>query len=703
MRMGIVPASLGVAALVLLTLVALGPPARASVVIPLADDALTAGADVVVLGHVTRITGHADVAGAITTYITLSITEVLKGAFGDPELTIRELGGTVSDRTTWMSANPEFVVGEPVLLFLDQRIDGTLRTYQFYMGKFTIVTDPASGDQVAVRAVPAQVTELQPGTAGPAPVPLGDLARGLDDFTRFIRQHALDPAPPTARPRPQLPFVSATVPPTGLIEDRQDFRFLGDPDPPTATNPNLLTPRWPQIDGNTAVTFRILSNGEPAAPSLGFDQVRLALQAWGRVPTSAFRYVEGPLLNGTGGHVTDGINTISFRDPLGQIPNPSGCSGILAVTFVSWSVGSPTTVNGRAFGSMVDADTVTNDGWQGCGFYENFSNFTEVITHEIGHALGLGHSADTSPDPVNLGGRAGATMYAVAHFDGRVNGLHADDRAAVTFIYPGRTLTIQITGNGSIVSGTDGINCPGACAAGFAPNSTVGLTPVPGSGSTFSGFRETGCGTSVVMSVDRTCTATFSAGSSGPPVTFADVPSTNPFFPWIEALVAAGITSGCAVSPPQYCPDGGVTRAEMAVFLLRGIHGASYQPPSATGLFVDVPLGQTFAAWIEELAREGVTGGCAVTPPQYCPDGGVTRGQMAVFLLRARHGATYNPPAPTGMFTDVPTSQPFAAWIEQLAREGITSGCGATTYCPDAAVTRGQMAVFLVRAFNLPM
>jgi hypothetical protein len=700
MRVHISPASLGVAALGLLTLVALGAPARASVVIPLAADALTAGADVVVLGRVTRITGHADVSGEISTYITLSLTEVLKGAFGDPELTIRELGGTVGDRTTWMSANPQFVVGEPVILFLDQRGDGTLRTYQFYMGKFTIVTDPASGDVVAVRAVPPQVTEIPPPAAGTVAGPFGDVAWGLDDFKEFIRQHAFDRAPPTARPRPGLPFVSATVPPTGIIEDRQDFRFMGDPNPPTATDPNLLTPRWPQIDGNTAVTFRIFSNGEPAAPSLGFDQIGLALRAWGRVPTSAFRYAEGPLMNGTGGHVTDGINTVSFRDPQGQISNPSGCSGILAVTWVSWSLGGQTTVNGRTFGSMVDADTVTNDGWQGCGFYENFSNFTEVITHEIGHALGLGHSADTSPDPVNLGGRAGATMYAFAHFDGRVNGLHADDRAAVTFIYPGRTLTIQITGNGSVVSGTDGINCPGDCVAGFAPNSTVGLTPVPGPGSTFSGFLEAGCGPSVVMSVDRTCTATFSAG---PPGTFVDVPSTNPFFPWIEALVAAGITSGCAVNPPQYCPDSGVTRAEMAVFLLRGIHGAAYQPPSATGLFADVPLGQTFAAWIEELAREGVTGGCAVTPLQYCPDGGVTRGQMAVFLLRARHGATYDPPAPTGMFTDVPASQPFAKWIEQLARERITGGCGATTYCPDATVTRGQMAVFLVRAFNLPM
>ena len=143
----------------------------------------------------------------------------------------------------------------------------------------------------------------------------------------------------------------------------------------------------------------------------------------------------------------------------------------------------------------------------------------------------------------------------------------------------------------------------------------------------------------------------------------------------------------------------------MAVFLLRGMHGAGYQPPDATGTkFTDVPLSQPFAKWIEQLANENITGGCSVTPAMYCPDSAVTRGQMAVFLLRAKHGSAYQPPAATGtMFTDVPVTHLFARWIEQLSREGITGGCGATTYCPEAEATRGQMAVFLVRTFNLPM
>jgi matrixin/List-Bact-rpt repeat protein/S-layer family protein len=643
MRSQVRSSSLAVAALVLLTLIALGTSADASVVVPLADDELIAGADVIVLGRVTRITSHEDESGDISTYITLSIDEVLKGALWGTEVTIREAGGLVGDRQAWVSANPEFVVGERALLFMDQRHDGTLRTYHFYMGKFTIVTDPASGDAVALRAVPARVTVILPPWTAPsvaAPLgtvaaPLGDVARGLDDFSRLIHEHAFDPQPPTARPRPLLPFVSAAVPPRGTVLDHQEFRFLADPNPPAAVNPNALTPRWLDPDTNTPVTLRISSSGEPSAPSLGFDQVRAAFRAWNRVPTSSFRFAEGPSITGLGGQVSDGINTISFRDPQGQMADPAGCGGILATTWISWTSSGQTTVNGRTFGRALEFDLVTANGWDGCGFYENFSNFTEVLTHELGHALGLGHSADTTSDPLNLGGRSGATMNAFAHFDGRVAGLHADDRAGVTFMYPGQTLTILTAGNGggTVTSGTDDIKCPGDCVAGFAPNTTVTLTATPAAGSVFSGFTGAGCGTSVAMSTNRTCTATFTAAASAPPTTFGDVPTTHMFFPFIEAVVNAGITGGCSTNPPLYCPDATFTRAEMAVFLLRGIHGATYQPPAATGMFTDVPASHIFARWIEQLAREGITLGCG--PTTYCPDGTVTRGQIAVFLVRA--------------------------------------------------------------------
>jgi hypothetical protein len=77
---------------------------------------------------------------------------------------------------------------------------------------------------------------------------------------------------------------------------------------------------------------------------------------------------------------------------------------------------------------------------------------------------------------------------------------------------------------------------------------------------------------------------------------------------------------------------------------------------------------------------------------------------MAVFLLRSKYGAGYTPPvvgAGSG-FGDVPPDYWAAAWIKQLVIEGITAGCGSGNYCPESAVTRAQMAVFLVRTFGLP-
>ncbi len=168
---------------------------------------------------------------------------------------------------------------------------------------------------------------------------------------------------------------------------------------------------------------------------------------------------------------------------------------------------------------------------------------------------------------------------------------------------------------------------------------------------------------------------------------------------YIERLYASGITSGCGSG--LYCPDSSVTRGQMAVFLEKGIHGAGFVPTDVAPSFNDT-AGHWAEDWIEALKTDGVTYGCLVG--YYCPEGAVTRAQMAVFLLKATHGAAYTPPAvgaDTG-FTDVAIDYWAAAWIKQLAAEGITGGCGTGLYCPENSVTRGEMAVFLVKAFSLP-
>ena len=98
----------------------------------------------------------------------------------------------------------------------------------------------------------------------------------------------------------------------------------------------------------------------------------------------------------------------------------------------------------------------------------------------------------------------------------------------------------------------------------------------------------------------------------------------------IELLVRLGVTAGCGGG--AYCGSSPVTRAQMAVFLLKMLEGAGYAPPPAQGIFADVPAADPFAPSIEELSSRGITAGCG--GGNYCPGDSTTRGQMAVFLSR---------------------------------------------------------------------
>ena len=192
--------------------------------------------------------------------------------------------------------------------------------------------------------------------------------------------------------------------------------------------------------------------------------------------------------------------------------------------------------------------------------------------------------------------------------------------------------------------------------------------------------------------------STFGPGSTVPSVdlkhpipanvTFSDTIG-NVHLQNIEALAASGITAGCASG--RFCPAQNVTRGQMAAFLDRWLKFAS--APSAG--FSDTK-GHQFEKEIDRLAQEKITAGCG--EDTFCPDDYVTRGQMAAFLDRALNFAN----APSAGFSDT-KGHLFEKDIDRLANEGVTVGCGNNKFCPDDYVTRGQMASFLTRAFNLPI
>jgi len=182
---------------------------------------------------------------------------------------------------------------------------------------------------------------------------------------------------------------------------------------------------------------------------------------------------------------------------------------------------------------------------------------------------------------------------------------------------------------------------------------------------------------------------------------FTDVPSTSPFYRFIEILFHRGITAGCGAA--TYCPFNPTIREAMAVFVLVAKEGTGYAPPACgtTPLFADVPISSPFCRWIEELSRRGVVSGCG--GGNYCPTNPVTREQMAIFVLRTLDPALSPPACTTPLFADVPASSPFCRWIEELSRRGVVSGCGGGNYCPTSPVTREQMGVFISATFGLTL
>jgi cell division septation protein DedD len=355
------------------------------------QEQMLAGADAVVLATVSGLRSVAAFDGSqVNTEVTLRVHEGFKGASAGDQLTLVQTGGRVGDQQQWIFGSPEYAMGETVLVYLKLGPDGVLRTHNLALGK--VSARVANNGRVWLSRV--------------APKGFGRRIESLDHFTHNVAPLARS----AQRVQAQAPQLFGTTQAT------TQFRLM---EPAS---------RWfdlpVQVFGDIAGDSKL---GATASRQAVVD----SSAAWSGRPGSELTMKYAGDRTGSGFQCVQGAMTITFDDPRNEVDDPSGCSGVLAVGgFCS----SGSVRGGTSYQTINSGSIVFNNGWGGCNFWSktDFRNFEEVMTHEMGHAIGLAHSSDGTSGGTFT---SDATMYWMAHFDGRGAGLKDYDNGAIAYLY----------------------------------------------------------------------------------------------------------------------------------------------------------------------------------------------------------------------------------------------------------------------------
>jgi hypothetical protein len=564
------------------SLLLLSPALSATTIVPVRTDELAALADAIVHGVVVSTAVASDADGRPETVTVIAPLEVVKGTVGD-RLVLRQLGGRRTDGTfLQLWGRPEYEPGREVVVFAISRPEGDWQTAELLLGKFSVEEDEA-GELFAVPEIAQPhrgVTIRRPERAGDAVTESVsfDAPRHLDAFLRFVRD-------------PEGVEPPAGPPPIGRLRPVVHGEFDG------------VAPLWGNIGGlwrwSNGASAQWKLDGSTNVTGGGVAEAQNATATWNNEPNSTINYS----ISSTGANPLH-LNALS--SPCGWSTCLSGggvigCGGPNGGGTHAWRGENWATITGgevwlRSYCAMNLIDSVTTQA---------------VITHELGHTLGLGHSdTDVNVHDICRGDESLAQMRSsVQH---RTT-LGTDDADAVRWLYgdgatscnsTNRTLTVARAGGGSgtVTSSPAGINCGATCSAGFPSGTTVALTAAAAAGSVFSGWSGAAdCADGTVqLSSDTSCTATFqrlpdltvsalSAPASAAPGTTLSVGDTT--------ANAPGVLAAGASTTRLYLSANAVWEATDVVLGSRAIGALAAGAASSSTTAVTIPAATGVGAW----------------------------------------------------------------------------------------------------------
>jgi hypothetical protein len=386
--------------LAVVALVTAASAANAMTIRPLSDAQLAGTSDVIVLGTVAAV-ASGESRGRIVTWVDIAVERSLKGRLPGSRIRLTEAGGRAGDRRLVIPGAPDYTVGERVVVFARVWGDRLLRTNSFALGKFTVVPSPGGVAQ-ARRGAPAARAE-----------PLDAL---LDRIRTLVGDAAETPVP------------------DGFVDGQgaavhAPFQ-IGLPDGAG----NVLRGRWVEAECGVPVPFS-LGNLDPVLGAAGTHAaVDAALAAWTTPDVGQIELFRGPDLPLTSIEFLR-ANTIVFEDPFDEILDDLvGCEGVLAIG------GFFMEDTGALFERIVQGLVILNEGVSAC---LDATGVAETLAHEIGHAIGFGHSSENPNEPNPT--LEDALMYFLIHDDGRGAQLAADDLAGLATLYPAVAPTDPVT------------------------------------------------------------------------------------------------------------------------------------------------------------------------------------------------------------------------------------------------------------------